>query len=118
MKSLAKIRTRLSRCYELAAKAMLYEPGADQWVLVHGSGVNPDHGVRLHHAWIELNDGRVYHADTDVYEPTDWFMTHYQVQVEHCYSRPEAVRLMANTRNYGPWTDDERRAAERDTDAT
>jgi len=59
MKSLAKIRKRLSRCYELAAKAMLYEPGADQWVLVHGSGVNPDHGVRLHHAWIELNDGRV-----------------------------------------------------------
>jgi hypothetical protein len=108
MKSLARIRKRLSRCYELAAKVMLYEPEADQWVLVHGSSVNPDLGVRIRHAWIELDDGRVYHADTDVYEPTDWFMTHYQVQVEHHYSRPEAVRLMASTRNYGPWTDDER----------
>ena len=110
MKSLAKIRKRQSRCYELAARAMLYEADSDQWVLVYGSGVNPDHGTRLRHAWIELNDGRVYHADADVYEPTDWFMTHYQVQVDHRYSRAESCALMAATRNCGPWTDEERAA--------
>ena len=110
MKSLAKIRKRLSRCYELAARAMLNEADSDQWVLVHGSGVNPGHGERLRHAWIELNDGRTYHADIDVYEPTDWFMAHYQVQVEHRYSRQEACALISATRCYGPWTDEERGA--------
>ncbi len=36
MKSLSRVRKRKGRCYELAFKVMLKEPGAEQFTLIHG----------------------------------------------------------------------------------
>jgi len=112
MKSLARIRKRNGRCYELAARAMLYEPDSDQFTLVHGSAAHPDHGGRrLNHAWIELDDGRtIYEPVTDSRQPAAYLAATYQLLVDHRYSRQEACALMSATRNYGPWTEAERAA--------
>jgi hypothetical protein len=37
MKSLQRIKRRHGRCYELAARAITEEPGAEQFTLVHGT---------------------------------------------------------------------------------
>src|SRR5262249_23098043 len=107
MKSLARIRKRQGRAYELAFKVMLDESEADQWTLVHGILVNPKNGVRMDHAWIDLNDGRVYDTTLDRYVPTVWYMARYQVEVDHRYSCEEMSRLLSVSHNSGPWTDDE-----------
>jgi hypothetical protein len=110
VKSLKRIRKRQHRCFELALKAMLDEPGADRFTLVHGS-VAPA-SLRYEHAWIELGDGRIYDAVTDTYEPTDQFMAENRAVVEYRYSRLEACRVCGVAHVWGPWTDDERRDAE------
>jgi hypothetical protein len=70
MESLKRIRKRHHRCYELALKVMLDEPEADRFTLVHGTYVVG--GVlRTGHAWIELDDGRIYDVVSDNYEPAD-----------------------------------------------
>ena len=110
MKSLKRIRKRQHRCFELAMKAMLDEPGADRFTLVHGN-VAPG-SLRYAHAWIELGDGCIYDAVTDTYEPTDQFMAKNRAVVEHRYSRLEACLVCGVAHVWGPWTDDERRDAE------
>jgi hypothetical protein len=110
MKSLRRIRNRQHRCFELALKAMLDEPGADRFTLVHGN-IAPG-SLRYPHAWIELGDGRVYDAVTDTYEPADQFTAKNRAMVDHRYSREEAISLFLVAPGRSPWTDDERRDAE------
>jgi len=113
MKSLAKIRKRKHRCYELAATVMLFEPGADRFTLVHGriSPVQDRPGWRIGHAWIELNNGCIYDAVEDSYESAERYMARKRAIAEQRYSHLEVINMTNVTRNYGPWFDEERAAA-------
>jgi hypothetical protein len=104
MKSLARIRKRQGRCYELAARVMMDEVGADQFTLVHGYC----HTRFFGHAWIELGDGRVFDPVLDVTWSADEYAKRLGAEAEHRYSQMEFAKLMSATRVYGPWTDDER----------
>jgi len=117
MKSLARIRKRHGRCYELAVHAMIYESESDQWTLVHG---RLDLSIALgrtglkgwyDHAWIELDDGRIYDPVHNDYTPATIYIAKWRAVVDHRYSRREMSCLISTTRNSGPWTDDERRAS-------
>jgi len=138
MKSLARIRKRQGRCYELAAIAMLRESDSDRWKLVHGrlslgimlSGVDhpadvfdltwerarPEQRTNLlygwlDHAWVELDDGRVYDSTLNDYWRADHYLARWGAVVDHRYTRAEMIRLYNVARHTGPWTDDERRKA-------
>jgi hypothetical protein len=90
---------------------MLDEPEADHFTLVHGTYVLA--GVlRTDHAWIELDDGRIYDAVKDSYEPADQYMARNEAVIDNRYSRLEMYRLFSVSGNVGPWTDDERGAAQ------
>jgi hypothetical protein len=58
MECLKRIRYRAGRCYELAYRVMLREPGAQAFSLVHGriSQVKGCKDTLIDHAWIELGD--------------------------------------------------------------
>src|SRR6516225_1567550 len=104
MKSLARVRKRHGRCYELTARAMISEPESDSWMLVHG-GLG---GGWFHHAWIELDDGRIYDPSFNDYTPADQYATKRRAVADHRYSRTEVCALLGTTPNYyGPWTDGE-----------
>jgi hypothetical protein len=67
MQALKCIRKRKGRCYyELAFKVTLDEPDADGFTLVHGR-VRGTAGGSTGHAWIILDDGRVYDPVLDRY---------------------------------------------------
>jgi hypothetical protein len=108
MKSLARIKKRQGRCWELAMMAMMREPEADRFTLVHGSILlawQTETDARIRHAWIELSDGRIYDPVKDSYEPAEQYMTKNRALVEHRYSRVEAARVCTEAKHSGPWTD-------------
>jgi hypothetical protein len=103
MKTLSRVRNRTHRCYELSFKAMLYEPAAENFTLVHGAR----HIAGVHwtgHAWIETNDGRVYDAVKNTYTPTTEYMAS---AVAACrYTKAQAMEHCLSSRHCGPWHDD------------
>ena len=62
-------------------------------------------------AWIELDDGRIYDAVKDSYEPAEQYMARNEAIVDHRYSQREMCHLVSVSGNAGPCTDDEREAA-------
>jgi hypothetical protein len=108
MKSLKRIRNRHKRCYELAMKVMLDEPGADKLTLVHGyTGLIPD-GVDLFpsrgHAWIELHDGRIYDVVDDQYLTMDEYVARWNcIKVVDRYTKVEAATKVTVSGHTGPW---------------
>jgi hypothetical protein len=103
IKSLERIRKRLGRCYELAAKVMLNEAESDRFTLIHGTVGG------LGHAWIELGDGRIYDTTLNRYYPSGQYLK--AALAVHRYSRSEVIRMVSMSCVYGPWTDDERHKA-------
>src|SRR5262249_55357576 len=103
MKCLRRVRSRHGRCYELCGRIMLEEPGAESFMLVHGRFCEG-----RGHAWIELSDGRIYDSTIrgrgGIINP-EFFDDMYHA--ERCYTKAEAVRLMAETKTSGPWTERE-----------
>jgi hypothetical protein len=121
MKSLARIRKRQGRCYELAVTVMLGEAEADQWVMVHGrlklakAFGRPGLEGWYDHAWIVLDDGRIYDVVHDHYSSSEQYRARWGAVADHHYSQSDTSRLIDVSRNYGPWTDAERaKAAELD----
>ncbi len=108
MKSWARKRKQIGRCYELSGMAMINEPGAKDFVLVHGSIVDDLDGGRIGHAWIELYDGLIFDAVQNTYETAERYIERMQAVAEHRYAHLEACRLMSVAGHYGPWTDAER----------
>jgi hypothetical protein len=105
MKSLKRIRKRNGRCYELALKAMLDEPGGERFTLVHGR-VRQDptlSGAIIGHAWIETGDGMVYCPSFNRYMPLDEYMAARSAKIERRYTMAEAMTAMGVTGHSGPW---------------
>lgn len=101
MKSLARVRSRRHRCYELTFKAMLKEPGAEKFTLVHGY-VHID-GQPVAHAWIETGDGMIYDTLLDRHIAWADYAAERDAVIERRYDRMEAVRMVRDTKNHGPW---------------
>ena len=104
MKSLRRYRRRLTRCYELNWIAMLNEPGAENFRLVHGYT-----RFGIDHSWIEIGDGRIYEADLDRYSTAAEFEAENEPVVERRYTHQQAMLLGSETGNYGPWHEPEHR---------
>jgi hypothetical protein len=113
MKSLRRIRKREGRCYELAARAILFDPEAVRLslVLVHGEingppeQTNPGHAsfTRIGHAWIEASDGRTYDPVRDEWMDTPEYVDRAHAVAQKRYTRAEAFHQVATTDSYGPW---------------
>jgi hypothetical protein len=95
VKSLKRIRNRAKRCYELAFKVMLEEPGAEKFTLVHGRRYR----LGIPHAWIETGDGRIYDVVDDHYYRPD----EYPCSIERRYTQAEARLAMLESWHSGPW---------------
>ena|ERR1039458_1250582 len=100
----ANDRKRQGRCYELALRVMLHEPSAERLTLVHGriSQIKNDDYL-IDHAWIELNDGRIYDPVLDKHTPQDEYVRTRGAVIERQYPRAEAIRVAVKTGHYGPW---------------
>ena len=113
MKSLARIRKRLGRCYELAFKVIFQEADAERFTLVHGRvrpGFVHEHqvsGERIGHAWIETAIDKVFDPVSGEHTSFDQYQRLTRATVDRRYSRAEALRLVACTGHYGPWLEDE-----------
>jgi hypothetical protein len=101
MQTLKRIRKRKGRCYELAMKVMLDEPGAEKFTLVHGR-VMTDREIG--HAWIIVDDGRVYDPVLDRYFDPAKYADIYCATGEVSYTKKEAgQRCIDAGCHYGPW---------------
>jgi hypothetical protein len=107
VKSLSRIRKRNGRCYELALKAMLDEPGADRFMLAHGRvSMIPNstrHDCFMDHAWIILDDGRIYDPVLNAYMQRSQFESRYRAELKRSYSKLEAASLCRENKHCGPW---------------
>jgi hypothetical protein len=101
MQALKRIRKRKGRCYELALKVMLDEPGADNFTLVHGRVRAPDDSS-TGHAWI-VDGGRVYDPVLDRYFDPAVYADTYRATGAVGYTKDEAARLAMEQGHYGPW---------------
>jgi hypothetical protein len=105
METLKYKRKRRGRCYELAATAMLDEPEADHWKLVHGAVWAHILVQYMDHAWIALPDGRVYDPVFHEYFEAQRYAERYHAIPAHKYSREGMVAHMNRTGHYGSWHD-------------
>lgn len=110
------LHDRMGLCYELALTAfsgwakfsermfsrnevsLLPAPVA----VVHGTIVTGD-SRPLKHAWVILEDGRMWEPVTGLICDPVLFMAGNEAVVERSYDRTEASRLMLRHQHYGPW---------------
>src|ERR1035437_3222303 len=104
MESISRLRKRHGRCYELALRVMLHEPGAERFTLIHGriSQIKNDDYL-INHAWINLNDGRIYDPVLDKYIPAVEYLATRCAVIERQYTHEEAMSISVKAGHYGPW---------------
>jgi hypothetical protein len=98
VQSLKYYRKRQGRCFELAGIAMMEEPGAEKFTLVHGI----IHGW-IAHAWITLPDGRVYDPCAHAYFSASDYAEKYEAVPEVTYTQKEMFEAMSHARYWGAW---------------
>ena len=106
-------RERLTRCYELASLGMVPWEGMAEHLeseglptpdrLVHGSWHGPEAPKRIKHAWVMLDDGRVWEPITSLIYDRDKFYSYTRAQDDRLYSRAGALRRMNESQHHGPW---------------
>jgi hypothetical protein len=99
---LKSITERQGRCYELALHAILNEPGAHYFTLVHGRIFDAMHNRIIPHAWVEVADS-CYDPVLNDYFPTSLFMT--IAVAEARYDHGQAQEMFAKHQCWGPWHD-------------
>jgi hypothetical protein len=82
------------------------------YTLVHGvvGGQGPLEGRRIHHAWVEVDDGPVVMVvdvsnDKNLVLPRDAYYRLGQVVPDECrrYTPEEAIIAMVRSEHWGPW---------------
>ena len=90
-------------CYEDAWRFLIKE---EEGELVHGSVQTI--GKRIDHAWVETETGFVWEPESGEFMNKNYFIERAQPQVEVMYSPEEAAIMAARTKNFGPWSQQER----------
>lgn len=90
-------------CYEDAWR-YLFKEGEGE--LIHGTVFSK--GKRIGHAWVKLPTGYIWEPQTRTYYSFAGFNDVAAPQEEHRYTKEEAAIMAARTKNFGPWTDEER----------
>jgi hypothetical protein len=91
---------RQGRCYELALHAILNEPGAEYFILVHGRIHDAAHNRVIAHAWLEIGSS-VYDVVMDGYFSMTDYMT--IAVAEARYDHGQALDMFAKYQCWGPW---------------
>ena len=100
---LRRVRKRQGRCYELASRVVLREPGSGR-TLIHGHLHAKVPSVPYSHAWLE-RDGEVYDPVQDLWFSITQFVMMYEAVIDHSYSAKEAAVAVAEHGHHGPWCD-------------
>jgi uncharacterized membrane protein (UPF0127 family) len=90
-------------CYADAWRFLIKEGEGE---LVHGTVFSG--GRRLGHAWVETSSGYVWEPETRKYFTLLSFRDAFAPVVESRYTAEEAAIMAARTKNFGPWTEEER----------
>lgn len=90
----------MGRCYELNARKVAFE--GMEGDLVQGS-IQGFGNPRIGHAWVELDDGRVYDAVLDRYFTQEAWVAFASPVEDARFSRTEAMIQAAKTGHWGPW---------------
>jgi hypothetical protein len=106
---------RLGNCYELAASAFIgaephspfYRPEAAAYptpaTLVHGSWHGPGAPSRIDHAWVLLDDDRVWEPITATIYLRAPFYEIARCEHKQTYTSDETLSNMVRHEHYGPW---------------
>ncbi len=99
--------SKLSDCYEAAAKMVLYDDQFAGAVLVHGVGhpvLGPHKGKRFAHAWVELggvsydhSNGKSIEVSAELYEAL------LELKFSERYTREQARGMILQHKHWGPW---------------
>ena len=102
------VRTRQTRCYELAGRGMLDAPDDCLWILVHGR-VNTMNGQsRIGHAWHEHPEsGLVYDPVFNTTTPKAEYYEGLRAEVVAVFTRAQALEQMVLTGHWGPWRNEQ-----------
>jgi hypothetical protein len=90
-------------CYADAWRFLIKEGEGE---LVHGTVFSG--GRRLGHAWVETSSGYVWEPETRKYFTLLSFRDAFASVVDSRYTAEEAAIMTARTKNFGPWTEEER----------
>jgi hypothetical protein len=86
---------------------MLDEPDAHRFKLAHGNVSMIPNSTRsdcfMDHAWIILDDGRIYDPVLNAYMQQSQFESRYRAELKRSYSKSEVVSLCLVNRHCGPW---------------
>lgn len=105
---------RLTRCYELAARAFHWHPNA-AWAhhnvpapaaLIHGSWHWHDAPKRIDHAWVLLEDSRIWEPITQMICDPEKFSASTRSEVGYLYDDVAARRNLMRFAHWGPWHDE------------
>lgn len=105
----ATLRPRQGRCFELAGKFILADESKTS-VLVHGTVDAGRSKMPIEHAWIVLEDGRIYEPVEDTFFSAEQFTSTRRPNDETRFSYAEALIGLATVKNWGPWNDAEQDA--------
>lgn len=106
--------SRITRCYEIAAHAIVNTDAvrnraeAEQLpmpeALIHGKWSSPDTRDKpIHHAWVLLDDGRIWEPISRTIHDTEEFTRYTQCVSNDIYSPEAAAANMLRTGHYGRW---------------
>jgi hypothetical protein len=91
-------------CYQDAWRFLIKEGEGE---LVHGTVQTI--GRRISHAWVETETGYIWEPESGEFMKKDYFYSRALPKVEARYTAEEAAIMAARTKNFGPWTEEERR---------
>jgi len=90
-------------CYADAWRFLIKE---GEGKLVHGTVYSGNR--RIGHAWVETDSGFVWEPETGRYFTLLGFKCDFAPIEDHRYTPEQAAIMVARTRHFGPWTEEER----------
>lgn len=97
---------RRTRCYELAACAVLppYGLAPKGSRVIHGTIKGPgNHYERIGHAWLELPDGLLWEPISGLIHDRNEWMKWASAWEERTYTRGQVIQLIGRHQHYGRW---------------
>ena len=98
--------SRAGQCYELAWRHVVYY---NEGTLVHGEVWSHKLGRMIGHAWVLTVPGFVYEPVSNMYFDKDELYKAYKMREIDFYMPTEARKMVLETGNFGPWTQEETR---------